>query len=84
MGVILADGPTGNLDEDTAGEIAGILGECARRMGKCVIMVPHSNELAKRADVVLRLKKGSCSRRKKINKPIDAVCGQWYDGPGQF
>ena len=58
--VILADEPTGNLDEDTAGEIAGILKESARELGKCVIVVTHSNERAAQADVVLSLKHGSC------------------------
>lgn len=56
--VILADEPTGNLDEDTAAEIAGILKECAHQMKKCVIIVTHSGELAKQADVIMRLKKG--------------------------
>lgn len=56
--VILADEPTGNLDEDTATEITNILKECAHQMGKCVIIVTHSNELAKQADVILSLKKG--------------------------
>lgn len=56
--VILADEPTGNLDEDTAAEIADILKECAHQMNKCVIIVTHSNELAKQADVIFRLKKG--------------------------
>lgn len=56
--VILADEPTGNLDEDTAAEITGILKECAHQMNKCVIIVTHSNDLAKQADIVLRLKNG--------------------------
>lgn len=56
--VLLADEPTGNLDEDTAAEITAILKECAHRMKKCVVIVTHSNELAKQADVVLRLRKG--------------------------
>lgn len=56
--VILADEPTGNLDEDTAGDITEILKESAHQMNKCVIVVTHSNELAKQADVVFRLKKG--------------------------
>lgn len=56
--VILADEPTGNLDEDTAAPIADILKECAHQMKKCVIIVTHSNELARQADVILRLKKG--------------------------
>lgn len=57
-GIILADEPTGNLDEDTAAEITGVLKECAHQMNKCVIIVTHSNDLAKQADVILRLKKG--------------------------
>ena len=56
--VILADEPTGNLDEDTAAEITTILKECAYQMNKCVVIVTHSNELAKQADVIFRLKKG--------------------------
>ena len=56
--VILADEPTGNLDEDTAAEITDILKECAHQMNKCVIIVTHSNDLARQADVVLRLKNG--------------------------
>lgn len=56
--VILADEPTGNLDEDTATEIISILKEYAHQMNKCVVIVTHSNELAKQADTVFRLKKG--------------------------
>ena len=56
--VILADEPTGNLDEDTAREITEILRESAHQMGKCVVVVTHSNKLAKQADVVFRLKHG--------------------------
>ena len=56
--VILADEPTGNLDEDTAADITAILKECAHQMNKCVVIVTHSNELAKQADVIFRLKKG--------------------------
>lgn len=57
--VILADEPTGNLDEDTAGEITGILKASAHELNKCVIVVTHSNELAAQADVVLNLKHGN-------------------------
>lgn len=56
--VILADEPTGSLDEDTAAEIADILRDSAHNSGKCVVVVTHSNELAKKADVVFRLCKG--------------------------
>lgn len=56
--VILADEPTGNLDEDTAAEITAILKDSAHKSGKCVVIVTHSNELAKAADVVFQLRKG--------------------------
>ncbi len=57
--VILSDEPTGNLDEDTAAPIANILMECAHQWNKCVVIVTHSNELARQADVVFHLKKGA-------------------------
>ena len=57
--VILADEPTGNLDEDTAQDITEILKESAHEQDKCVIVVTHSNEMAKQADVVFRLRKGT-------------------------
>lgn len=57
--VILADEPTGNLDEDTASEIVEILKQSAHQMNKCVVVVTHSNELARQADVVLKLRKGN-------------------------
>lgn len=56
--VILADEPTGNLDEDTAQGITELLKESASKMNKCVVVVTHSNDLAKQADVIFRLKKG--------------------------
>lgn len=57
--VILADEPTGNLDEDTASEIVEILKQSAHQMNKCVVVVTHSNVLARQADVVLKLRKGN-------------------------
>ena len=63
--VILADEPTGNLDEDTAAEIMRILKECAHQMNKCVIIVTHSNDLAKQADQTLWLKKGELQQLKQ-------------------
>ena len=56
--VILADEPTGNLDADTADEITAILKESAHTFGKCVVVVTHSGEVAKQADVVLEIKRG--------------------------
>ena len=65
--VILADEPTGNLDEDTAQDITDILKESAHKMNKCVVVVTHSNELAKQADVVFRLRKGELQVMERID-----------------
>ncbi len=54
--VILADEPTGNLDPDTAAEITALLQESAHTLEKCVIVVTHSQEVARQADVVLEMK----------------------------
>ena len=62
--VILADEPTGNLDADTAEEITAILKESAHTFGKCVVVVTHSGEVAKQADVVLEIKRGHLKERK--------------------
>ena len=67
--VILADEPTGNLDEDTARDITEILKESAHKMNKCVVVVTHSNELAKQADVICRLK-----RSNELAKQADVIC----------
>lgn len=60
--VILADEPTGNLDEDMAKEITGIFQEAAKEYGKCVIIVSHSSEVAKQADVVFEMSHGKLNR----------------------
>ena len=62
--VILADEPTGNLDADTAEEITAILKESAHTFGKCVVVVTHSGEIARQADVVLEIKRGHLRERK--------------------
>ena len=47
--VLLADEPTGNLDEDTAGEIIELIKKTAHELGKCVIVATHSKQLAEGA-----------------------------------
>ncbi len=56
--IIMADEPTGNLDEEMEQEIVDIFKELAHQHGKCVIVVTHSNEIAQQADEVLYLRKG--------------------------
>ena len=56
--VILADEPTGNLDEDTARDVTELLVERARSLDKCVIIVSHSPEVAAAGDVTLKFSHG--------------------------
>lgn len=54
--IILADEPTGNLDSETQEEIMNIFRMLADE-GKCVIIVTHSPDVSKAADVVYELKR---------------------------
>ncbi len=63
--VILADEPTGNLDEQTAGDIIAILKKLAKERQKCVIVVTHSKEVAEASDVVLELSRRSLVEKSK-------------------
>lgn len=56
--VLLADEPTGNLDEHTAEEIMELLKKTAHEYGKCVIVVTHSKHLANGADEIIEIKDG--------------------------
>ena len=54
---ILADEPTGNLDEENEAKVFAILKTMSEE-GKCVIVVSHSQKVNDYADVVLNLKDG--------------------------
>jgi putative ABC transport system ATP-binding protein len=53
--LVLADEPTGNLDEETGRHVLDLLDRLTRRAGKNLIMVTHSPEAAGYADRVLCL-----------------------------
>lgn len=55
--IILADEPTGNLDGETQKDIMNIFRKLAKEENKCIIIVTHSPEVTKEADVVYELKK---------------------------
>lgn len=56
--LIIADEPTGNLDEKNESGIMDILLGLAHEDGKCVIIVTHSKSVSDYADVVLKIKNG--------------------------
>lgn len=56
--LILADEPTGNLDEKNAKEILKIFLDLAHLKQKCVLIVTHSNTLADQCDVKLKIQDG--------------------------
>lgn len=64
--VLLADEPTGNLDEDTAQEIIELLKKTAHKHGKCVIVVTHSKALANEADEILEISHGMLHKCEKF------------------
>ena len=56
--IIMADEPTGNLDEETEAKIIDIFRALAHEDDKIVIIVTHSRRVADRADKVLTLRRG--------------------------
>jgi putative ABC transport system ATP-binding protein len=56
--LLLADEPTGNLDEETGRQVLDLLDRLTRQAGKNTIMVTHSAEAAAIADRVLVLRDG--------------------------
>ncbi|MBQ7041002.1 ABC transporter ATP-binding protein [Candidatus Saccharibacteria bacterium] len=56
--IIMADEPTGNLDEDTEEKIIDIFRDLAHKDNKIVVIVTHSRRVADKADQVLTLRRG--------------------------
>lgn len=56
--ILLADEPTGNLDEENGAEVMETLDHLRRRENLTVVMVTHDNSLADRADAVIHLAGG--------------------------
>ncbi len=64
--LIVADEPTGNLDERTSKEVVRLFQDLAHKEGKCVIMVTHDPEISKVSDVKLTLKNGEFLSRDQM------------------
>ncbi len=61
--LLLADEPTGNLDEETAREVLPLLLSLARARAATLLIVTHDAALAQRADRVLELREGRLHER---------------------
>ena len=55
---ILADEPTGNLDDENSSEVIQIFEDLHKKHNKTIVMVTHQSSLAKRADRMLWLHEG--------------------------
>jgi lipoprotein-releasing system ATP-binding protein len=61
-GLVLADEPTGNLDEASARNVRNVLFELSARYGTTLILATHDRELAAAADVRYELSGGELHR----------------------
>jgi len=59
--VVLADEPTGNLDEKTAQAVFEMMLELNQNAGTALVMVTHDTRLAKKMDTIYHLELGSLS-----------------------
>jgi putative ABC transport system ATP-binding protein len=59
--LILADEPTGNLDSTSTAEVLGLLGEL-HASGRTVVLITHEDEVAARAQRVVRIRDGLVDR----------------------
>ncbi len=60
--LLLADEPTGNLDEENSANIIDILVDLAHNLGYCVIIATHDLSILPRMDVVYRMTSGVLQR----------------------
>ncbi len=56
--VLLADEPTGNLDQKNSAMVFDLLARLARENGQAIVLVTHNPEIAKRSDRVLSMRDG--------------------------
>jgi ABC-type nitrate/sulfonate/bicarbonate transport system ATPase subunit len=82
--VVLADEPTGNLDEDTRDDIMGLLEHLWRDTGMTLVLVTHDSAVARRAQRIGITQHGKLSirqdtRARRPERPGRAAQG----GPGR-
>jgi len=63
--IILADEPTGNLDQDTGASVLKLMLQLTRERGKTMIMATHSPDILKAADAVFGIQDGNLVQQDK-------------------
>jgi len=71
--VLLADEPTGNLDESTRDEIIGLLERLWADFGLTLVLVTHDSSVARRAQRVAVMKNGKLSIRQDTRPSVPAA-----------
>ena len=61
--LVLADEPTGNLDQTTGEQVLDLLDQMTRQHGKTLVMVTHALDVAQRADRILVIENGQLIER---------------------
>ena len=64
--VIIADEPTGNLDEKTSNEIIKIFKDIVEKENKCLIMVTHNIDITKNSNITYKLKNKTLLKEKMV------------------
>ena len=75
--ILLCDEPTGALDSDTGVMVLKLLLSMAREYGKTIIIVTHNQNIAKMADVVVRVKNGKIKSLEAQPNPLSAEEVDW-------
>ncbi len=75
--VLLCDEPTGALDSDTGVLILKILIDMAKNYGKTIVVVTHNQNIAKIADVIIRVKNGQIISEQVQDNPMSADEVEW-------
>ena len=75
--ILLCDEPTGALDSATGVMVLKLLLKMAREMGKTIIIVTHNQNIAKMADVVVRVRNGRIQSCEEQAEPLSAEEVDW-------